>query len=48
MLYILTLSSIRICRGFRAATINAVMAATKRSMQMGDIPEDDIRHKYNL
>ena len=35
-------------RGLRAATINAVAAATKRSMQLGGIPEEDIRHKYNL
>ncbi|KAL3906576.1 MAG: hypothetical protein SGILL_009214, partial [Bacillariaceae sp.] len=34
--------------GFRAATINAVTAATKRSMQLGDISEEDIRHKHNL
>jgi len=34
--------------GFRASTISAVTAATKRSMQLGGIPEEDIRHKYNL
>jgi len=34
--------------GFRATTISAVTAATKRSMQMGKIPPDDIAHKYNL
>lgn len=34
--------------GFRSATIQAVKAATKRSMQLGGIPEDDIVHKYNL
>lgn len=34
--------------GFRAATINAVMAATRRSMQLGGIPEEDIVHKYNI
>jgi len=34
--------------GFRAATISAVMAATKRSMQLGGIPERDIRYTYNL
>ena len=33
---------------FRATTIGAVVAATKRSMQMGGISEDNIRYKYNL
>jgi pyrroline-5-carboxylate reductase len=33
---------------FRATTIGAVVAATKRSMQLGGIPEEDIRYKYNL
>jgi hypothetical protein len=32
----------------RAATIQAVMAATKRSMQLGDISEEEIRHVHNL
>ena len=34
--------------GFRSASIQAVMAATKRSMQLGNIPEDEIRHVHNL
>lgn len=34
--------------GFRAATIAAVSAATKRSMQLGGISAEDISHKYNL
>lgn len=34
--------------GFRAATISAVTASTKRSMQLGGIPEEEIRHVYNL
>lgn len=33
---------------FRATTIGAVVAATKRSMQLGGVSEDDIRYKYNL
>jgi len=35
-------------RGLRATTISAVMAATRRSMQLGGIPEKDIVNKYNL
>lgn len=34
--------------GLRATTISAVTAATKRSMQLGGIPEEDIRNKHNL
>jgi pyrroline-5-carboxylate reductase len=34
--------------GFRAATISAVVAATKRSMQLGGIPSDEISHKHGL
>jgi pyrroline-5-carboxylate reductase len=34
--------------GFRAATISAVVASTRRSMQLGDIPEEEIRHRHNL
>jgi len=34
--------------GLRATTISAVMAATRRSMQLGGIPEKDIVNKYNL
>jgi pyrroline-5-carboxylate reductase len=34
--------------GMRSAVISAVMAATKRSMQLGDMKEEDIRHMYNL
>lgn len=34
--------------GFRAATISAVTAATKRSMQLGGILEEEIRHVHNL
>lgn len=34
--------------GFRATTMSAVTAATKRSMQLGGIPPDEIAHKYNL
>lgn len=34
--------------GFRATAISAVTAATKRSMQLGGISEEDISHKYNL
>lgn len=34
--------------GFRAATIGAVTAATKRSMQLGGIPDDEIKNKYGL
>ena len=34
--------------GMRSAVISAVMASTKRSMQLGDMKEEDIRHMYNL
>ena len=34
--------------GVRAATIQAVKAATKRSMQMGGVSESEITNKYNL
>jgi len=34
--------------GFRSATISAVTASTKRSMQLGGISEEDIRHVHNL
>jgi hypothetical protein len=30
---------------FRATIIGAVVAATKKSMQLGGIPEEDIRYK---
>mmetsp|Transcript_26774 Transcript_26774/g.37753 ORF Transcript_26774/g.37753 Transcript_26774/m.37753 type:complete len:279 (-) Transcript_26774:183-1019(-) len=33
---------------FRSTTIAAVKAATRRSMQLGGLPEDEIVHKYNL
>jgi pyrroline-5-carboxylate reductase len=33
---------------FRATVISAVTAATRRSMQLGGIPEEDIRHLHNL
>ena len=35
-------------RGFRAATISAVTAATKRSMQLGGTSDEDIKNKYGL
>jgi len=35
-------------RGFRAAAMSAVTAATRRSMQLGGISEEHIRQKYNL
>ena len=31
-----------------ASAMSAVTAATKRSMQLGDISEEDIRHLHNL
>ena len=34
--------------GFRSATMAAVKAATKRSMQLGGISEEDIKMKHNL
>lgn len=34
--------------GFRAATISAVVAATKRSMQLGGTSDEEIANKYNL
>mmetsp|Transcript_1491 Transcript_1491/g.2197 ORF Transcript_1491/g.2197 Transcript_1491/m.2197 type:complete len:282 (-) Transcript_1491:498-1343(-) len=34
--------------GMRGAVIGAVLSATKRSMQLGGVSEEDIRHKYNL
>ena len=35
-------------RGFRAAAMAAVKAATKRSLQLGGISPEDIASKYNL
>jgi len=32
----------------RGTVIEAVVAATKRSMQLGGIPNDEIEYKYNL
>jgi len=34
--------------GFRATTISAVLATTKRSMQLGGVSAEDIEHKYGL
>jgi len=34
--------------GLRAATISAVKAATKRSMQLGGISNEEISQKHNL
>lgn len=34
--------------GMRATVMGAVVTATKRSMQLGGIPEEDIKNKYNL
>lgn len=34
--------------GFRAATMGAVMAATRRSLQLGGVSEEDIKTKYAL
>jgi len=33
---------------FRATTISAVKAATRRSLQLGGVSAEDIEHKYNL
>jgi len=35
-------------RGFRSAAIQAVKAATRRSMQLGGTSEEEIKSKYNL
>jgi pyrroline-5-carboxylate reductase len=37
-----------VARGFRAAAIQAVKAATRRSMQLGGTSEEEITNKYNL
>lgn len=34
--------------GLRGTVMGAVLSATKRSMQLGGISEEDIRHQYNL
>jgi len=34
--------------GFRASTISAVTAATKRSMQLGGVPDEEISNRYGL
>ena len=40
--------SFHVYRGFRAATISAVTAATKRSMQLGGTSDEEIQNKYGL
>lgn len=34
--------------GLRPTVMSAVQAATRRSMQLGGIPEEEIKHTYNL
>lgn len=41
-------SSSFVISGLRSASINAVKAATRRSMQLGGISDGEIANKYNL
>lgn len=41
-------SSFHIYRSFRSTVISAVMATTRRSLQLGGVSAEDIQHKYNL